>query len=143
VETDLSQIAHEAIAQLQEQDPGHQVRIDIEDGLQAHCDPRLIRAVITNLLDNAWKYSARSESPHISFRRRSDGKGFEITDNGVGFDMQYADKLFTTFQRLHPNSEFEGSGIGLATVGRIIHRHGGRVWVESEPDKGATFGFSL
>ena len=143
VETDLSQLAHDAIAQLHEQDPERQINIDIEDGLQAHCDPRLMRAVITNLLDNAWKYSARNEAPHISFRRRADGEGFEISDNGVGFDMQYADKLFTTFQRLHPDSEFEGSGVGLATVARIIQRHGGRVWAESESGEGATFGFSL
>lgn len=142
-ETDLSQLAHEAIAQLREQDPDHQISIDIEEGLHARCDPRLMRAVITNLLDNAWKYSARSETPHISFYHRADGDGFEISDNGVGFDMQYADKLFTTFQRLHPDSEFEGSGVGLATVARIIQRHGGRVWAESESGEGATFGFSL
>lgn len=142
-ETDLSSLAHEAISQLQEQDPERQISIDIEDGLQARCDPRLMRAVITNLLDNAWKYSARSEAPHISFYRRADGEGFEISDNGVGFDMRYADKLFATFKRLHPDSEFEGTGIGLATVARIIQRHGGRVWAKSEPDQGATFGFSL
>lgn len=142
-QTDLSQLAHEAITQLHEQDPDRQIRIDIEDGLYARCDPRLMRAVITNLLDNAWKYSARSAAPHIRFARRTDGEGFEISDNGVGFDMQYADKLFTSFQRLHPDSEFAGTGIGLATVARIIQRHGGRVWAESSPDQGATFGFSL
>jgi light-regulated signal transduction histidine kinase (bacteriophytochrome) len=142
-ETDLSQLAHEAVSQLRENDPEHQISIDIEAGLHARCDPQLMRAVITNLLDNAWKYSARSEAPHISFRRRADGEGFEISDNGVGFDMQYADKLFTTFQRLHPDDGFEGSGIGLATVARIIQRHGGRVWAQSELNEGATFGFSL
>jgi PAS domain S-box-containing protein len=141
--TDISQLAHEAIQQLREQDPDRQISIDIEENMQAHCDPKLMHAAITNLLNNAWKYTARSKAPHISFRRRSDGEGFEISDNGVGFDMQYADNLFKAFQRLHPDDEFKGNGIGLATVARIIHRHGGQVWSEGEPDKGATFGFSL
>jgi PAS domain S-box-containing protein len=141
--TDLSQLAHEAITQLQQQHPQRQVQVDIEPGLHARCDPHLMRAAITNLLENAWKYTARNDIAHISFRHSANGQGFAISDDGVGFDMRYVDKLFKTFQRLHSDKDFEGTGIGLATVARIIHRHGGRVWAEAETDKGATFGFSL
>jgi signal transduction histidine kinase len=141
--TDLSQLAQEVSAQLREQHPRRQVNLDIEPGLHAYCDPQLMRAAITNLLENAWKYTARNETAEITFHRRADGEGFEVSDNGVGFDMRYADKLFKAFQRLHPSSEFEGTGIGLATVARIVHRHGGRVWAKSEAGKGATFGFSV
>lgn len=141
--TDLTQLAQEVSAQLREQHPRRQVNLDIEPGLHAYCDPQLMRAAITNLLENAWKYTARNETAEITFHRRADGEGFEVSDNGVGFDMRYADKLFKAFQRLHPSSEFEGTGIGLATVARIVHRHGGRVWAKSEAGKGATFGFSV
>lgn len=141
--TNLSQLADEAISQLKSQEPDRQITVDIEKGLYARCDPQLMRAVITNLFDNAWKYTAHSKTPHIVFRSNADKKGFEINDNGVGFDMEYADNLFNAFQRLHPSNEFEGSGIGLATVARIIERHGGGVWAESTPGDGATFGFCL
>jgi PAS domain S-box-containing protein len=143
VTTDISQLAHEIIAQLREQDAERQITVHIEPEMHAHCDPRLMRAALTNLLENAWKYTAQNDAAEIHFRRPQDRPGFEITDNGVGFNRQYADKLFGAFQRLHPASDFDGTGIGLATVARIIKRHGGDVWADGEVGKGATFGFSL
>ncbi len=104
-----------------------------------------MRAVLDNLLGNAWKYTARQEHAAIEFglREQAGDTVFFIKDNGTGFDMCYADKLFGAFERLRKEGEFEGTGIGLATVQRIIHRHGGRIWVEAEIDKGATFFFTL
>lgn len=142
-DTDLSQLAHEVIEELKHRDPDRQIEVHIEPGLHTHCDPRLMRSAITNLLENAWKYTVHSSPAKIHFCRQADGEGFEITDNGVGFNMQYANKIFDTFQPLHSANDFEGTGIGLATVARIVKRHGGRVWAKGEVDKGATFGFSL
>jgi PAS domain S-box-containing protein len=141
--TNLSQLAYEAVEELRKADPERQIEIHIEPALRAYCDPRLMRSALTNLLENAWKYTVHRTSPQIHFRRQADGKGFEISDNGVGFNMQYADKVFGAFQRLHSAEDFEGTGIGLATVARIVKRHGGRVWARGEVDQGATFGFSL
>jgi light-regulated signal transduction histidine kinase (bacteriophytochrome) len=100
---------------------------------------------LQNLLENAWKYSSKSPDPHIEFGRSSDNGEtvFFVRDNGVGFDMKYAGKLFAPFQRLHNPEEFAGSGIGLATVSRIVHRHGGRVWAEAAVNAGACFRFTL
>ena len=108
-------------------------------------DPQLLRVLMQNLLENAWKYSARQTAPRIAFgQEQIDGEPvFFVRDNGVGFDMQYAGRLFTPFQRLHKPEEYEGTGIGLATVARVARRHGGRVWVESSPGQGAIFRFSL
>jgi PAS domain S-box-containing protein len=142
---DLSQLAQGILKIMQSQEPKHRVTWDIADGLQAKADEKLVRTVLENLLGNAWKYSSKKESPLIEMGSSTkDGQSyFYIRDNGVGFNMANAEKLFGAFQRLHTNMEFPGDGIGLATCQRIIHRHGGTIWAEAEPDKGATFYFSL
>ena len=122
-----------------------QVEHNIVDGICARGDGGLMRIVLTNLLGNAWKYSSKQAVAHIEFGNTTIKKEtvFYIRDNGAGFDMSHAAKLFAPFQRLHRDSEFEGTGIGLATVQRIISRHGGRIWAEAEPEAGATFYFTL
>jgi light-regulated signal transduction histidine kinase (bacteriophytochrome) len=121
------------------------VDVTIEDGLTAWGDARLLGIVIDNLLGNAWKYSSRRDSATIAFGRElHEGKpAWFVRDNGAGFDMRHAHKLFGVFERLHGAHEFEGTGIGLATVRRIIDRHNGRVWAEGEIDAGATFRFTV
>jgi light-regulated signal transduction histidine kinase (bacteriophytochrome) len=113
--------------------------------MSARGDHRLLSIVMNNLLDNAWKYTSLIEQATIECGcKRENGKAiYFVADNGSGFDMQYAEKLFGPFQRLHGTDEFPGTGIGLATVKRIIDRHGGKVWAESQPGKGATFFFTL
>jgi light-regulated signal transduction histidine kinase (bacteriophytochrome) len=108
-------------------------------------DPRLLAVVLENLIGNAWKFTARTDQARIHVGMRSDAAGpvYFVADNGAGFDMAYADKLFKAFQRLHSTIEFEGTGVGLATVHRIVTRHGGRVWAESVPGQGTTFSFTL
>jgi light-regulated signal transduction histidine kinase (bacteriophytochrome) len=121
-------------------------RITIEEDLQAQGDGRLIHVVMENLLGNAWKFSSGQAHTDIRVGRTIDAAGlavFFVQDNGAGFDMAYADKLFNTFQRLHAVTEFPGTGVGLATVSRVIGRHGGKVWAQAEPGKGATFFFTL
>jgi light-regulated signal transduction histidine kinase (bacteriophytochrome) len=115
------------------------------DGLVAGGDPHLLQAAVGNLLENAWKFTARRAPAVIEVGRcpGADAPTFFVRDNGVGFDMQYAHKLFAPFQRLHGATEFPGSGIGLAIVQRVVHRHGGRIWVEAQEDHGATFYFTL
>jgi len=141
----LSELAKLVIAELQNRDPGRTIQVNIEDGLQAHGDRRLLQIVLTNLLGNAWKFTSRREQPEITLGSQLlDGELiYFVRDNGAGFNMAYVDKLFRTFQRLHAASEFEGTGIGLATVQRIVNRHGGRVWAEGVIDQGATFYFTL
>jgi PAS domain S-box-containing protein len=144
-QVNLSELAQDVFDQLCEHEPERKIRLDIDEGLLARGDPDLLRIALVNLFHNAWKYTARQSSPHIEFRKHVNGEAatFVVRDNGVGFDMKYADKLFTAFQRLHADSEFQGSGIGLATVARVIQRHGGRVWAQGEPEKGASFYFTL
>jgi signal transduction histidine kinase/CHASE1-domain containing sensor protein len=122
--------------------PSDLIRIDVQPGLVANADPRLLRVVLDNLVANAIKFSRRSETPCVEIGRTSDD-AFYVRDNGVGFEPQFAEKLFLPFERLHSPKEFPGTGIGLATVQRIVGRHGGRVWAESKPEEGATFYFTL
>jgi light-regulated signal transduction histidine kinase (bacteriophytochrome) len=141
----LSQVAAEAAAAVRERHPKRDVRLDIAQGLEVNADPRLLRIALENLLSNAWKYTARASQASVSVGMQTGEHGpvYFVRDNGVGFDMKYADKLFVPFQRLHPETEFPGSGIGLVTVQRIIARHGGRIWADAKPDEGATFYFTL
>ena len=141
----LTELARGTVAALRERDPSRSVSIEIAGGLQAHGDARLIAIVFDNLLGNAWKFTAKHPQAQIAVGQENKGKEtiFFVRDNGAGFDMAYADKLFAPFQRLHRDSDFEGTGIGLATVQRIISRHGGRIWAEAEVGKGATFRFTL
>jgi signal transduction histidine kinase len=142
---DLSSLAHAAVERLCESGLVRDVACNIQDGLAATGDFKLLALVLENLLGNACKYTSKTENARIEFgAKEKDGETvYFVTDNGVGFDMKYADKLFKSFQRLHNLEEFEGTGIGLAIVARIIHRHGGRVWAEGEMGKGATFYFTL
>ena len=141
----LGLIAKEIAAELEAQVPERKVSIFIEENLQAVCDKSLIRQVLYNLLSNAWKFTSASPEPTIRFEStfKDNEKIFSVSDNGIGFDMTYADKLFAPFQRLHAEKEYSGSGIGLSIVRRIITRHGGRVWTSAEQGKGATFYFTL
>jgi len=120
-------------------------QFSIAEGLVAEADPRLVRIALTNLFANAWKFTARRPDARIEFGcTGAEGhKDFFVRDNGVGFDMAHAGKLFGAFQRLHAMKDFPGTGIGLATVQRIINRHGGRIWAESAVEAGATFHFTL
>ena len=144
-EIDLGAIARSVMDELQSVEPERQVELILDQDLHVQGDPRLLRVVMDNLLGNAWKYTSKITDACIEFGlTNKDGKLiYYVRDNGVGFKMEYADKLFGAFQRLHTNDDFEGTGIGLATVARIIRRHGGQVWAESEVGKGATFYFTL
>lgn len=143
---DLSVMAREIADECQGRNPERVASITIEEGLQAQGDGRLIHVVMENLLGNAWKFSSGRSRTDIRVGRTIDAAGlsvFFVQDNGAGFDMAYVDKLFHTFQRLHAVTEFPGTGVGLATVSRVIGRHGGKVWAQAEPGKGATFFFTL
>jgi PAS domain S-box-containing protein len=142
----LSAMAHQVADDLQQSEPERRVEWNIAEGAMTNADPHLLRVVLDNLLGNAWKFTAQRECAHIEFgvEPQADGSvAFFERDDGAGFDMKHADKLFGAFQRLHSGKEFPGTGIGLATVQRIIHRHGGRVWADSSIDHGATFWFTL
>jgi PAS domain S-box-containing protein len=147
VDLDLSAIAQEIAAGLRLREPGRAVEFNIAPALTARADRKLIRIAMENLLENAWKYSSGSEPACIEIggvtAASTTHPVFFVRDNGAGFDMAYADRLFTPFQRLHTASEFAGTGIGLATVKRVISRHGGNIWAESKPGAGATFFFTL
>ena len=143
---DLSALAETVLNAYREREPGRAVQLAIQPGLVVQGDQSLLRQVLENLLGNAWKYSSKQPQTHIIFRRESGPDGdavYMVRDHGAGFNMAYSDKLFGVFQRLHTASEFEGTGIGLATVHKIIKRHGGRIWAESVPGQGATFYFTL
>jgi signal transduction histidine kinase len=143
--TDLAAIARTIAAELSASAPARRVQWIFPEEAHADADGELITLALQNLLQNAFKFTAQREEAVIELRieQTAGRRAYSIADNGVGFDMQYADKLFAPFQRLHPTSAFDGTGIGLATVKRIIHRHGGQVWAESAPDQGATFTFTL
>ncbi|HUH97981.1 MAG TPA: PAS domain S-box protein [Anaerolineales bacterium] len=142
---DLSAIARQIAGELSELHPERNVKFDIAPEVHCSGDARLLQIVMENLLNNAWKFTSRRAEAHIEFNvlNENGSRTFFVRDNGAGFDMKYADKLFGAFQRLHSASEFPGTGIGLATIQRIIHKHGGRIWAEGAVDRGATFYFSL
>jgi PAS domain S-box-containing protein len=142
---DLAKIACTILRDLQDMDPKRNVVFSCEEQILAYGDYGLIKIALQNLLSNAWKYTRHTPSPRIEFKEtmQNGERVFYVKDNGTGFDSNYGDKIFTAFHRLHPETEFEGTGIGLATVERIIHRHKGRIWAESQPGLGATFYFTL
>ncbi|MCB5189049.1 PAS domain S-box protein [Methylobacillus caricis] len=142
----LSEIANDILAGFRDGAPERQVEVVVEEGLSVKGDSRLLRIMLENLLGNAWKFTSKTDDARIVFAKVKGKDGapvFSISDNGAGFDMRYANKLFSPFQRLHRETEFPGTGIGLATVKRIINRHGGRIWAHAEPGKGAVFQFSF
>ncbi|TMH75786.1 MAG: GHKL domain-containing protein [Betaproteobacteria bacterium] len=141
---DLSETARQLAEELKAAEPGRQIEVTVQPGLSVEGDRTLLRLVLQNLLGNAFKFSAKTPEARIEFGCRADGDhAFFVRDNGAGFDMRFADRLFGAFQRLHSQSEFAGTGVGLATVQRIVRRHSGRIWAESEPGKGATFFFTM
>jgi light-regulated signal transduction histidine kinase (bacteriophytochrome) len=144
VSVDLSSMAREVIHNLEHQH-AHRVTTTIADGLQANADVRLVRIVLENLLGNAFKFTSKDDNARIEFGSAPIGgvTTFFVRDNGAGFDEAYASKLFAPFQRLHSEKDFPGTGIGLATVQRIVRRHGGRAWAKSTVSGGATFYFTL
>jgi len=143
---DLSKLCSRVAGNLPDLNAERTVEVSIQPGMLVQADHHLMQVVLENLLGNAWKYTSKTEHPRVEVGEIVSPKGertFFIRDNGAGFDMAHADKLFTAFQRLHATSDFEGTGIGLAIVQRIIHRHGGRIWAEAKPGEGATFFFTL
>ena len=143
-EVDLSEMASTVAVELSKSTPKNHVEVIIEKGVKARGDARLLRIVMENLLGNAWKYTSKQPNPRIEFgmlKENDESIIYYVRDNGVGFDMAYKDKLFMPFERLHSRDEYPGTGVGLATVKRIVHRHGGRVWAESGVGDGAVFYF--
>jgi PAS domain S-box-containing protein len=142
---DLSSMASTIVNELRDQEPQRVVNVEIAPDIQANCDARLMRVVLNNLIGNAWKFTGKREKACLEFgyKREESGAVYSVRDNGAGFDMAYVSQLFAPFQRLHQATEFAGTRIGLATVQRIVHRHGGRIWAESSVDRGATFYFTL
>ena len=145
VELDLSLLVETLAQELATAHPDRKVSLHIEPGLRVHADPQLLRLAISNLLDNAWKFTARRAQARIEFGVVSGAQlpTYFVRDNGAGFDPAYADKLFGAFERLHSEREFPGTGIGLAIVKRVITRHGGTIWATSQTNRGATFSFTL
>jgi light-regulated signal transduction histidine kinase (bacteriophytochrome) len=142
---DLSAIGRSIGAELQNSQPERRIELHIQEGLEAHADSNLMRIVLENLLGNAWKFSAKREFAHIEFGQtnKNGSRVYFVRDDGAGFDSARTHRLFGAFQRFHEKSDFPGTGVGLATVQRIIQRHGGRIWAESATGKGATFYFTL
>ncbi|MFZ2169458.1 MAG: PAS domain S-box protein, partial [Methylococcaceae bacterium] len=142
---DISTLSERLLAELMQNDPGRQVAVQIKPGLQAYGDTRMIEVLMRNLLGNAWKYTEHSATPSIRVydEEQNFDRRFCVADNGAGFDMAHANRLFQPFQRLHRQEEFSGIGIGLATVQRIVNRHGGIIEAFGEPGKGAKFCFTL
>ena len=145
IPVDLSELVVQTAGELRATDPGRAVELVVRPGMIAEGDPRLLRVMFTNLLGNAFKFTAGCDPARIEFGllRRDGEASYFLRDNGVGFDMKYVSRLFGPFQRLHPAEAFPGTGIGLATVQRIVHRHDGRIWAEGSPGEGATFWFTL
>lgn len=145
VTIDLGELARAIAQEIQATNPERQVDWNIKEGLVVSADPNLLRVVLTNLLQNAWKFTSHHATARIELNREENESGpvYFVRDDGAGFDMTYSSKLFSAFQRLHTVNEFEGTGIGLATVQRIIHRHGGQVWADSAPEQGTTIFFTL
>lgn len=145
-EVDIAELAREVLRTQTKRHPDRRVSTSVQAGLTAKADRRLLAVLMENLLGNAWKFTAKVEHAMIEVRRVSEDAAtsvFVVRDNGAGFDMAYADKLYAPFERLHSQDEFPGTGIGLATVSRIVLRHGGRIWAESAPGQGASFYFAL
>ena len=144
-EVNLSKVVNRILATHQEKDTSRKMTIKVQPNVKADCDIRLVELLLNNLLDNAWKYTSKKEGAEITFsQKKLNGERiYVIADNGAGFNMEYADNLFTPFTRLHKVSDFQGIGIGLATVKRVTARHGGKVWAESSVGDGATFFFTL
>lgn len=144
-EVDLSEVARLALDQMRQAEPERQVTIRIRPGVIVSGDGRLLRIAVENLLANAWKFTRKRPDAAIefSYRQRDGKRTYVVQDNGVGSDMEFAERLFGPFERLHRSDEFPGSGIGLATVRRVIHRHGGQVWAEAKPGEGAVCSFTL
>ena len=140
---DLAALAGTVVAALRVENPGREIEFTITPGPAADADPKLVQVALENLLGNAVKFTSRRTDAKISFGWDPANSAWRVSDNGAGFDMHYADKLFNAFNRLHGDKDFKGSGIGLATVARVIHRHGGRIWADSVVDHGATFWFTL
>lgn len=143
---DLTAVARDVVREIRDMNPGRHAEVVVHEGLRAVGDRTLLRAVLANLLENAWKFTSRCDVARIEVGRFGEEAGkpiFGVKDNGVGFDMKYQAKLFGVFQRLHHPEEFPGTGVGLATVERIVARHGGRIWAESSPNAGAAFFFTL
>ena len=142
----LSQLCLDAGTALKEKYPGHAVQFDVAPNMHVEGDARLLRMAVDCLLGNAWKYTIRAAQPTVTVGVQTGVTGghiYFVRDNGVGFDMAYANKLFVPFQRLHPDADFQGSGIGLVTAQRVIARHGGRIWPEAQVNEGATFYFTI
>jgi signal transduction histidine kinase len=151
---DLSSVAADIVEDFRKSEPEREVEFVTGDGITAWGDANLLRVALENLLGNAWKFTSKEPHARIEFGitshhdkegtpSSSSSPAYFVSDNGAGFDARYSDKLFGAFQRLHGSEEFEGTGIGLATVARIVHRHGGRVWAKGEVGEGATFFFTL
>jgi light-regulated signal transduction histidine kinase (bacteriophytochrome) len=142
---DLTHLARKVLTELGGRDPRRKIDTRVADGLVVQADPRLLTVMLENLLGNAWKFTSKQPAATIEVGReaRNGETVYFIKDNGAGFSMEHATKLFAPFQRLHAASDFEGTGIGLATVNRVVARHGGRVWAEAKPGQGATFLFTL
>jgi light-regulated signal transduction histidine kinase (bacteriophytochrome) len=142
---DLSALARDIVEELERSQPDREAEFVVAEGLEADGDARLLAVALENLLGNAWKFTSKKPAAKIEFGSFSENgtRVYFVRDDGAGFDAAYADRLFGAFQRLHNDDDFEGTGIGLATVQRVIHRHGGRLWAEGEVGKGATFYFTL
>ena len=151
ISVDLTAIAHSVATRIEAAHAGRQIEFVIQPGAMVAGDPQLLEVVLTNLLENASKFTSKQQHSLIEFGFKEEPAPigaartlvYFVRDNGAGFDMTYAQKLFGAFQRMHKTSEFPGSGVGLAIVQRIIHRHGGRVWADAQMDQGATFFFTL